>query len=86
MFDKRDETYFSALPIAHKKPLTLTYLDEMRAVEVKSDYSHIIIPVDNICAIYLWDAEADRYMEDYNAKHGIVAPAPVRKPKAVKEE
>lgn len=84
-FDKRDENYFSALPIPHKRPLTLKYLEDMRAVEIESDYSHIIVPMDNIRAIYLWDAEAERYMVEYNSKYRFDSCTPTKKAKPVKE-
>lgn len=77
IFEKKNETHFTTLPVAGKPTIELKFVKELMAIEIKSDKDHVLIPLTNIGAIYLWTKEDDKYLERKeeakNVKTGVKA-------------
>lgn len=58
-FEKSSVTFFTKHILPGKPRVELNYLKEFNAIEIKSTRDHIIVPVTNVSAMYLWTA-ADR--------------------------
>lgn len=54
-FEKSVHTYFSSETIPSKPAVELSMQDKLQCVEVKSKNDHVLIPLTNIAAIYLWN-------------------------------
>lgn len=71
-FEKRSETHFTVLPVSGKVSPTIEFIKDLMCIEIKSANDHVLIPLTNIAAIYLWTDSADKYLEDKKANDKVV--------------
>lgn len=83
-FNKANETSFTTLQIRNKLPVEFKFLKEMNAIEVKNDLDHVIIPMANIAAIYVWTEEKKKEVaknkEDLKPKKSTLRASDIKRP------
>jgi hypothetical protein len=66
-FDRSVDTFFTIIPVPNKPHnITLTHMPEMNAISVQNANDHVIIPMTNVVAVYLW-TERDTTHEEFKA-------------------
>lgn len=57
-FEKRNENVFTIVPLDNRPNVEISfYGDSNQLVSIKSSKDHVIIPITNISAIYLWNED-----------------------------
>lgn len=63
-FERRSETHFTVLPVTGRTSPALSFNKELMCIDIKSANDHILVPLTNVAAIYLWNEEADEYIDN----------------------
>lgn len=82
-FDKRNETFFSIMPIPNRTAPEISVHYDKQVVEVKSSTDHVFIPFANVSGIYMFtDSDQQRldFRESESKKKSKVAAADIRRP------
>lgn len=82
-FGKKQETFFSTIPIPNKVTPEITLNEKLAVVELKSSDEHVLVPLTNVSGIYLWTDKDDIKVEEI-AKEKIKASKTGVRPSEIK--
>ena len=83
-FERKSVTFFTLHQLPGKPIIKLKYLKDMNAIEIKSDKDHVLVPVTNVSAMYLWtdvDNETVEHKVTESKKKFKIKASEIKRPK-----